>query len=177
MLGTVGGLGLAQAGAPLALAHRDSIVQRARSSPILIEDCAGRRLCAAQLDFAANLLAGALPSTIVGIVTPAAYALFAYRGWIGGIVSVDDRHVTRLVPGRRGAYYLSTLVLQLIPYTLAGAVGVTMRRARKQALPAGGPANRTGIPKAAWLDAVRIYLLIVPLFFLASLWEFLSRWR
>lgn len=177
MLGAVAGLGLAQAGVPLALAHRDSIVRRARSSPILIEDRAGQRLRAAQLDFAANLLAGALPSTMVGIVTPAAYALFAYRGWIGGIVSVDDLHVTRLAPAPRGAYYVSALVLQLIPYTLAGAVGVTMRRARKQALRAGGPAGTMGIPKTAWLDAVRIYLLIVPLFFLASLWEFLSGWR
>jgi hypothetical protein len=177
LLGAVAGLELAHAGVPLALAHRDSIVRRARTSPILIEDRAGHQLRAAALDFAANLLAGAVPSTIVGVVTPAAYALFAYRGWIGGIVSVDDRHVTRLAPAQRGFYYISALVLQLIPYTLAGAVGVAMRRARKEALRAGGRVGPMGIPGSAWLDAGRVYLVIVPLFVAASLWEFLSRWR
>jgi hypothetical protein len=34
-----------------------------------------------------------------------------------------------------------------------------------------------GVPADAWLDAIRLYVLAVPLFLLASLWEFLSPWR
>ena len=32
-----------------------------------------------------------------------------------------------------------------------------------------------GLPKEALRDVLRIYLLVVPLFLIASLWEFLAR--
>ncbi len=70
------------------------------------------------------------------------------------------------------------LILQLIPYTLAGGTGVRLGLAF--VMPAGrwgypDPRRRFGVPAAGLRDVVWIYTLIVPLFLLASLVEFLAR--
>jgi hypothetical protein len=55
---------------------------------------------------------------------------------------VDDRHQSRLASPEPAVYYLVTLVLQLVPYTLAGgagvALGVSSRRVRGAELCADG---------------------------------------
>jgi uncharacterized membrane protein SpoIIM required for sporulation len=89
-------------------------------------------------------------------------------------VSVDARHQSRLHDPAERLYYLVTLALQLVPYTLAGGAGVQaglayLRRARRP-----GP-RWLGLPRHAVIDVAWIYVLIVPLFFVASLWEFLMR--
>lgn len=118
---------------------------------------------------------GAVPNTLAGITVVVPYLLAIYRGWVGGIVSVDDAHVSRLATPDKAIYYLLTLVLQLIPYSLAGGAGVNLGLAYLRARPFYHGERWLGVPREAVLDVLRIYLLVGPLFFVASLWEFLAR--
>jgi hypothetical protein len=70
---------------------------------------------------------------------------------------------------------LITLTLQLIPYTLAGGAGVNMGLANFRPKTFYQGEKWLGIPEEAIRDALRIYLVVVPLFLLASLWEFFQR--
>ncbi len=166
---------LAHAGNDSALGYRDKLVNQALAgdpSSIALEQ--GNRLGAALSDFGRNLVLGAVPNTVGAVSIVPAYLLAGYRGWIGGIVSVDGSHVSRLADPREGFYYVLTLVLQLIPYSLAGGAGVNVGLAALRPRPYYEGKKWLGLPREALLDMARIYLLIVPLFLIASLWEFLA---
>ncbi len=66
-------------------------------------------------------------------------------------------------------------MLQLVPYSLAGGVGVNLGLANLRPRPVYQGARWLGLPREALLDVLRVYLLVVPLFLIASLWEFLMR--
>lgn len=160
-----------------ALDFRDKLVGKAqRESMILRQFQRGNSVTAAGLDAAGNAVAGLL-SMIAGYGVPAGYAVAAYRGWIGGVVSVDSAHRSRLARPYEAFYYLVTLLLQLIPYSLAGGAGVSM------GIGAFAGERRTGYqgPRMPWLripyeairDAGWIYVMSLPLFAIASLFEFL----
>lgn len=117
-LSVVIGIAMVSTGNQFALDRRDALVSTARSSDILVADRAGDHARAALLDFAANLGLGGVTSTAVGVGVVLVYPVVAYRGWVGGIVSVEDRHVSRLADPVSAAYYVVTLVLQLIPYSM-----------------------------------------------------------
>lgn len=168
------GMVMVHTGNEFALAYRDRIVGRAQSSPILVALDRGDRLRAAVLDCAGNLFAG-VSNTVGGLGVVVPYPVIAYRGWIGGIVSVDRGHLSRLREAKEGAYYLITLVLQLIPSSVAGGAGVNMGLAYLRPRAHYQGAKWWGIPKEALRDVGRLYLVAVPLFFLASLFEFLAR--
>ena len=87
----------------------------------------GMRWRAALTDSASNLILGAVPSTVMGLSIVVPFPWVAFRGWVGGIVSVDGQHVSRLRDSRERIYYIGVLVLQLIPYTLAGGAGACVR--------------------------------------------------
>lgn len=161
-------------GNEFALSYGESLAAKAQTSPILIALREGNRLRAALLDFSSNLFAAAA-NTLGGLGVLVPYPFIAYRGWVGGIVSVDDAHSSRLANPSEAVYYLVTLILQLIPYSLAGGAGVNLGMAyfRPRACYQGD--KRLGLPKEAVRDVLRIYLLVVPLFLVASLWEFLAR--
>lgn len=165
------GILMVHTGKQFALSYRDRIVFQAQSSPMIIALHRNERLQAALLDFGANLIGG-FSDTLGGLGLILPYPISAYRGWIGGIVSVDSLHVSRLSEPKEAAYYLTTLVLQLIPYTLAGGMGVNLGLAYFRPKPDYQGSKWLGIPKEALRDTFRVYLLIVPLFLLASLWEF-----
>lgn len=128
------------------------------------------------MDAAGNAVAGLL-SMVAGYGVPAGYGVAAYRGWIGGIVSVDDAHRSRLARPFPAFYYLVTLLLQLVPSSLAGGAGVSM------GIAAFAGESRTGYkgPRIRWLqipheairDAGWVYLTSLPLFGIASLFEFM----
>jgi hypothetical protein len=168
------GMFMVHAGNEWAIAHRDDIVSKAQSSRITIALHQEDRLRAALLDFGGNLL-GATSNTLEGLGVIFPYPFIAYRGWIGGIVSIDSLHMSRLAEPQEGAYYLITLTLQLIPYTLAGGAGVNMGLANFRPKTFYQGEKWLGIPEEAIRDALRIYLVVVPLFLLASLWEFFQR--
>lgn len=171
------GIAMVASGDAFALGRRDDIVAGARSGAISAADGAGDHVQAAVLDFASNLVLGAIPSTITGVTVVAPYPIAAYRGWIGGIVSVDGDRQSRLADPARALYYVVTLVLQLIPYSIAGGMGVhlgvgvwreVLRRPTSWSLP---------LPRDRLADTALAYAVIAPLFLVASLWEFLAPGR
>jgi len=171
------GIGMVHAGNRFALSYRDKLVARAgRSDPAAIALRQGNRLRAALLDFGRNLFLGAVPQTVGGLAIALPYPVAAYRGWVGGIVSVDRAHASRLAKRRSAAYYVLVLVLQLVPYSLAGGAGVNLGLTYLRSRPHGRGEKWLGLPKEAVQDVLQIYLLVVPLFLIASLWEFWSPW-
>jgi hypothetical protein len=168
------GIILVHIGNSFALNQRDQIVGGAQSSPILVALDQNQRLTAGLLDFAGNLFA-AVSTTIAGLGVIFTYPVVAYRGWVGGIVSVDGAHLSRLADPREAAYYLITLVLQIIPYSFTGGAGVNMGLAFLKPRPEYQGKKWLGIPAEAIRDVLRIYLVAAPLFLMASLWEFLAR--
>ena len=171
------GIAMVMAGDAFALGRRDGIVAGARSSATIAADRAGDHLQAAMLDFASNLVLGAIPSTITGISVVGSYPIAAYRGWIGGIVSVDGDHRSRLAEPRRALYYLATLVLQLIPYSIAGGMGVYLGIGMWRELRRHPGSWSLPLPRDRVIDAALAYAVIAPLFLVASLWEFLAPGR
>lgn len=168
------GILMVHAGNEWAIAYRDKIVSKAQSSPITIALDRNDRLRAAILDSIGNLL-GAVSNTLEGLGVIFPYPFIAYRGWIGGIVSIDSLHMSRLADSKEAAYYLITLILQLIPSILAGGAGVNIGLANFKPKTFYQGENWLGLSKEAIRDAFRIYLVVVPLFLLASLWEFFQR--
>lgn len=164
-------------GDAFALARRDAIVAGARATnPAARAFAAGDRPRAALLDAGENLARGAVPLTVTGATVVAPYPLAAYRGWVGGVVAVDGQHRSRLREPRRAAYYLVTLLLQLVPYSVAAGAGVNIGWALLRARGASEGPTWLGFPREPLLDAAALYALIAPLFLLASAWEFGSPW-
>jgi len=167
------GILMAHTGNRFTLAYRDSLVARAhRADPAARAHGAGEHAVAAAFDFSRNLGLAAIPETIGGLTLVLPVGLASYRGWVGGIVSVDRDHQSRLRRPRAAVYYVVTLVLQLSAFTLAGGGGLHLGWAfvRKRG-PFVGPAWFR-LPKPALVDVAWLYVVIVPLFALGSLWEF-----
>ena len=100
--------------------YRDKLIGKAISESAILRLLQhGHSLTAAALDATGNAAAGFF-SLLAGYWPPAGYWVAAYRGLIGGIVSVDDNHHSRLATPFGAFYYLTTLLLQLLPYSLAG---------------------------------------------------------
>lgn len=173
------GILMVQTGNRFALGFRDKLVNRAvQRDRASIAYEKGNRLEAAVWDFGGNLVFGAVPDTITGLTVVSPYAFAGYRGWVGGIVSVDSQHRSRLRETKKAAYYLLTLLLQLVPYSLAGGIGVKLGLTFfRQDPDYKGSQKIWGYPIEALKDVARVYVLVVPLFLIASLWEFLSRWN
>ena len=168
------GIGMVSLGNTYALDRRDEIVADARSTDTLVAYRSGDRLRAALLDFAANLGLGGVTSSVLGISVVGAYPVFAYRGWVGGIVSVDAQHRSRLASPDTALYYLVTLVLQLIPYSIAGGVGVRLGIGAWRDMRGSSRPSVLGLRTDRLRDMALAYVVIAPLFLVASLWEFLA---
>jgi uncharacterized membrane protein SpoIIM required for sporulation len=93
---------------------------------------------------------------------------------VGGIVSIDGNHVSRLASAYSAFYYLLTLTLQLIPYSLAGGIGINLGLTLYRVPPHYIGPKWLGFPQEALRDLARVYVIIIPLFLIASLWEFLA---
>ncbi len=169
------GIAMVDTGNKFALSTRDSVVASAASTdPASIALQHGNSVEAALIDFSRNLGLGAVPSTLGGMAIVIPFPVAAYRGWIGGIVSVNANHVSRLASPGQALYYISVVVLQLIPYSLAGGAGVTLGAAYLRPKPYHIGAKWPGLPREAVLDVLRVYVLVIPLFLVASLVEFLA---
>ena len=173
-LSVVAGIIMVNSGSQFAISYRDSLVSKAQSGAILVALDKNDRLKAALLDFGGNLF-GASVNTVAGLGVIFSYPIIIYRGWVGGIVSIDASHVSRLSNPGEAVYYLVTLILQLIPYTLSAGAGVNMGLAYLRPKPWYQGQKWLGIPKEAIWDVLRIFIFVVPLFLLASLWEFFLR--
>ena len=173
------GIVLTHTGNSYALKARDQLVNRAmQQDPAAIANNQGNSLQAALLDFGGNLILGAVPKTVSGMAVVPAYPFVAYQGWVGGIVSVRADHSSRFNNVRSTMYYLLTLLLQIIAYSLAVGAGVNVGIAMFRPQPYYQGDKWLGIfPKEALRDMGRIYAFVIPLFLVASLWEFLSPWN
>lgn len=170
------GIVMATSGNAFAIAQRDAVVGAATTSAITTANRSGDHVRAALLDFSSNLVAGGLTSTAFGTSVVGLYPVVAYRGWIGGIVVLDGEHRSRLADPASAVYYLVTLILQLIPYSIAGGVGVRLGvGAWAQVRSKTATATWLGLPTDRLGDALLAYVVIAPLFLIASLWEFLVR--
>jgi uncharacterized membrane protein SpoIIM required for sporulation len=168
------GILMVHSGNESAIAYRDRIVSAAQSSSITLALKQDDRLRAAVLDFVGNLYV-TIANTLGGLGVLVPYPIVVYRGWIGGIVSIDSSHVSRFSDGKEAGYYLVTLALQLIPYVLAGGAGVNMGLAYFRPKSFYQGETWLGIPREAIRDTLLIYILVIPLLLLASVWEFFAR--
>ncbi len=162
-----------------ALDYRDRIVGDAvQNNATVKSQLKGDHLRAALMDFAGNVLVGSVPQSVMGMAVIFPYPFVAYQGWIGGIVSLRGDHTSRMNTLPSAVYYLVTLVLQLTAYSISVGAGVNVGVAMLRPPPhyRGEKVLRI-FPKDALLDWGRLYLIATPIFFVASLWEFLSPWN
>ena len=173
------GIFMVHAGNGFALSMRDKIVRAAMTTDkAAINDRLGNNFAAAVDDCAGNIIYAAVPQTIIGLGIVFPYCTVAYQGWIGGIVSVNGSHESRFRNVESSAYYFIVVLLQFIPFSLSIGAGV------KCGVDAYG-CNRTvswriwkyRIPKESLMDLARVYAAAIPLFFIASCFEFLSSWN
>jgi hypothetical protein len=157
-----------------ALAYRDRLVTRALTSdPVSLAYQRGDNLLAALIETGRTQWA-CVAVGVTGLTVVSPFALSALRGWVGGVVSVDADHVSRFVHPGQAIYYIVVIVLQLIPYTLAGGAGVKLGLTYFQRRSEYQGDRWMGYPKESIWDFLRILLLIIPFVVLANLWEYLS---
>ena len=173
------GIIMVHTGNKFALDYRDRLVNRSlQSNPASAAYLQGNNFQAALWDFVENLVLGAFPKTVSGISVLLPYPMVIQQGWVGGIVSVHNDHTSRLSDPRSAIYYVLTLFLQLVPYSMAVGAGVNVGIAVFRTPPYYEGRKWFGIlPEEALRDVARIYLIVIPLFLIASLWKFLSPWN
>ena len=166
------GIFMVHSGNEFALSFRDRLIAEAQAGSVLTQPSP---LSMALADFSDNLR-GAAADALGGLGVVFPFPLVAYRGWVGGIVSVDGSHASRLQNPTKAAYYLSVLLLQLTGYTLAAGAGINAGLSFWRTRPEYTE-KLLGMSVEALRDLGRIFAFVVPIFLLASLWEFLSPWR
>jgi uncharacterized membrane protein SpoIIM required for sporulation len=168
---------LVHTGNHFALSYRDKLVGNAmKNDRVSVNYNKGNRFSAALLDFSGNLFVGAIPQTAIGLSVVMPYVTVAYQGWVGGIVSVDYKHQSRLKEFKTALYYLTVIILQFIPYSLAIGSGIrfgveTYKKNKNNKI------SKYRIDTASMKDVFRIYVIVIPLFFIASCFEFLCNWN
>lgn len=167
------GMVMVHTGNEFALSSRDRLVPEAQADSISTQP---NPLSMALADFAGNLR-GAFADSMGGLGVVFPFPFIAYRGWVGGIVSVDGDHASRLLNPVSAAYYLSVLLLQLTGYTLAAGAGINVGLSFWRERPEYAEKKWLGVSTEALIDLARIFILVIPILFLASLWEFLSPWN
>jgi hypothetical protein len=169
---------MVHSGSQYALSRRDAVVERAARDQSSIDYRAGRRTRAALADAAANFGLAALPQTIAGLTVILPFVTVSYQGWVGGIVSVDARHVSRLRSARSSAYYLGVLLLQFTAFSLCIGGGIQCGVALyEQNREVEWRFWRYRLARSTLGDLLGIVSASIPLFLLASLFEFLSTWN
>lgn len=173
------GIIMVHSGSNFTLSYRDRIVGRAlKSDKASIDYQKGRHFSAAMADFSGNLFFGAVPQTLMGFSIVIPYFTVSVQGWIGGIVSVDDKHHSRLTHFKSAFYYFFALLLQFIPYSLAIGAGIkcgidfyNYNKINSWVI------WKFKIQKSSLVDLARVYIVVIPLFFAASCFEFISAWN
>jgi hypothetical protein len=173
------GILMSQRGNEAALDYRDKIVGKAIKSDFAsLNYQKGNRFKAAMIDFSGNLCLSAIPQTLMGFGIVIPYFSAAFQGWVGGIVSVDSAHKSRFKSFRSTLYYFLVLLLQYIPYSLAlGSgikCGIDFYNDNKKN---DWSVWKFRLQKTSLIDVGYVYLLVIPLFLIASCFEFISTWN
>lgn len=166
-------------GINFALAYRDKIVDKAlNNDKASINYKRGNNFSAALNDFKGNLLLGAIPQTVMGLGIIVPYFTVSQQGWVGGIVSVDLDHKSRFKNLKSTFYYFFVLLLQFIPFSLAIGSGIKFGIDFYNNNKANGWLIwKYKFEKQSLIDLGYVYILVIPLFFAASCFEFLSAWN
>ena len=173
------GILMSQYGNNFALSQRDKIVGSATSNDkASINYQSGNNFTAVLFDGAGNILYAAVPQTVLGFGVIFPYFSVTYQGWVGGIVSVDNAHHSRFKNVKASAYYLIVLILQFIPFSLSIGAGIKcgIDFYRHNSTVSWKIWNYR-FPKTSLQDLGYVYLVSIPLFFIASSFEFLSSWN
>jgi hypothetical protein len=162
-----------------ALSYRDKVVGKATTtSTASLDYQIGENFSAAVYDFAGNLFYGAIPQTLMGLGIVIPLFTVTKQGWVGGIVSVDSEHRSRFNKFKSTFYYFLVLLLQYIPYSMATGAGikfgVDFYNFNKMQ---GWYLWKFKFQKKWLIDLACIYLIVIPLFFVASCFEFISDWN
>ncbi len=173
------GILMSQNGNNFALSARDKIVGDAlKTDKASLNYQKGNNFSAAIFDFGGNLLIGAVPQTLMGFGIFIPYISTSCQGWVGGIVSVDSEHKSRFKNFKSTFYYFLVLLLQYIPYSLAIGAGIKCGvEFYNNNLDKGWKIWKFEIHKQSLADLGYIYILVVPMFFIASCFEFISAWN
>jgi hypothetical protein len=161
-----------------ALSQRDKIVDTAnQEDKASINYQKGSQFNATLYDFTGNLFfAGVQTFMGLGIVIP--YFTVAYQGWVGGIVSVNNFHKSRLKVLKSALYYVIVLLLQFIAYSMCIGTGIKAGvEIYKQNASISWKLWKYRIKKSNLIDIGNIYFISIPLFFIASLFEYYSSWN
>ncbi|HET7732187.1 MAG TPA: hypothetical protein VFK48_19345 [Usitatibacter sp.] len=179
VLSSAAGIFMAHGGSTLALEQRDRIVKTALASDkSSIAHRSGDHVTAALFDAAGNLFFAAVPQTVLGLAVVPPYFSVAYQGWIGGIVSVDGKHRSRFRSARATSYYFIVLLLQFIPFSLCIGAGVRCGvELYRQNADVGWRFSQFRVPRQALVDVGCAFAVAIPLFLVASAFEFLSPWN
>lgn len=161
-----------------ALAQRDKIVGTAtHEDKASINYQEGNHLTATLYDFTGNILFS-LTQTFLGLGIVIPYFTVSYQGWVGGIVSVNNLHKSRLKEFKSAIYYFIVLLLQFIAYSLSIGAGIkTGIELYKQNEMISWRLWKYRIHKENLLDIRNIYILSIPIFLIASFFEFYSSWN
>lgn len=173
------GIIMSHYGNNFALSYRDNIVgQAVKTDRAAINYQEEKKFPAVLNDFKGNLLFGAVPQTLLGFGIIIPFFSVIKQGWVGGIVSVDSDHKSRFKNFKSSFYYLFVLLLQFIPYSLAiGAgikCGIDFYNFNKST---GWMIKKYRIQRTSLIDLGLVYILVIPFFFIASCFEFLSSWN
>jgi len=170
------GIMMSQNGNEFALSYRDKIVGNAvKTDNASLNYQKGNRFSAAVIDFSENLFFGAVPQTLMGFGIVIPYFSASIQGWVGGIVSVGSDHKSRFTDFKSAFYYFFVLLLQYIPYSLALGAGIKCGvDFYKNNIKSNWSFWKYKIPKTSLMDVAYVYILVVPLFFIASCFEFIS---
>ncbi len=170
---------MVQSGNGFALSQRDKIIKMLiREDKAAINYRAGNNLKAALYDFTENLFISAIPQTFLGLSIIFPYATVSYQGWVSGIVSVDNYHHSRLTKIKPALYYFIVLFLQFIPFSLTIGAGIKSGiEIYKQNMPVGWRFWEFRITRENLTDIGNMFIISIPLFLMASLFEFLSSWN
>jgi hypothetical protein len=173
------GILMSHYGNEFALSQRDKIVGAAiANDKASINYQEGNNFKAALFDCAGNLFFAAVPQTALGFGIVFPYFSVTYQGWIGGIVSVDNSHQTRFKNFTASSYYFIVLLLQFIPFSLSIGVGIKCGvDCYRYNSTVSWKIWNYRIPKTSLKDLGYVYLVCIPLFFIASCFEFLSSWN
>jgi len=173
------GIIMVHTGNNFALSYRDKIVRKAIATDKASLNYLKRNNFSAALhDIKGNLLFGAIPQTLMGLSIVGPYFTVSKQGWIGGIVSVNSAHKSRFKNFKSTCYYFLVLLLQFTPYSLAIGAGIKFGiDSYNHNKLHGWLLWKYKIQKGGLIDIGCIYLLVIPLFFIASCFEFLSTWN
>jgi hypothetical protein len=173
------GIILSHNGNSIALSQRDKIVNAAaKNDKAAINYEAGNKFQAAIFDFGGNILIGSIPQTIGGLSIIIPYVSVAYQGWVGGIVSVDGLHQSRFRNIKTALYYFIVLLLDFLAYSLSIGAGVKWGvESYKKNIAVNWKIWKYKIDTKSLKDVGYVYLVSVPIYFIASCFEFLSSWN